>query len=211
MRDQSILLLILLGVCSTIFAGVAYGQGDQCPTANSIVTFSTSVKIRKEPDFSSQLQGSVPGNVAYKISDSLRKAEGCWVKIGVEWVYAPEKYIQEVVAGPATGNTASDNCFSGSEAYVTGKMNIREETTTRSKIIEQAESRTVYRVMGSYQGDTWCWLELYGGKGWMAYTDYVSEDISSVLPSIEIEGHTWLTSKILKAFEFLSDKSPTLV
>lgn len=208
MRDQSILLLILLGVCSTIFAGEASGQGNQCPFAHSIVTFSTSVKIREEPDFTSELRGSLPGNVAYNISDSLRKAEGCWVRIGVEWVYTPEKYIQEVVEGPATGNISSDNCFNSSEAYITGKMNIREEATTRSKTIDQAEPRTLYRVSGSYQGDTWCWLELYGSKGWMAYTDCVSGDISSVLPSIEIEGHTWLTGKILKAFEFLSDKSP---
>ena len=196
MRDQSILSFLWLAVFSTIFAGVASGQGDQCFPANGIITFSTTVKVREEPDFLSELRGTLPANAAYRISDSLLTADGCWVEIGVEWVFAPDKYIKGIAAGPATGSSASDICFDSSAAYVTGRMNIREEATTRSNIIKQAEPRTVYRVRGSFQGDTWCWLELYGTRGWMAYTDYISEDISSVLPSIEIEGHTWLTSKL---------------
>ena len=208
MRDQFLWSLLFLAVCSTTFAGLVGGQDDQCVPPNSVVTFSTSVKIRQNPDFRSELRGSLPGNVAYIVSESLQTAEGCWVEIGIEWVFAPDKYIQELIVRPTTSNTAYDNCFNGSATFITGKMNIREDATTSSNVIDQAQPRTVLRVRGSRQGDTWCWLKLYGSRGWIAVTEFVSEDISSVLPSIEIEGHMWLTSKILKAFEFLSDKSP---
>ncbi len=213
-RKEIFIFLVLLVICGAIFAGITNAQTrENCPKTGDVITFTGNFNIRSNPGFSTDaVSRSVVGETLAGHSYTVAEVDPgrvCQIRVSQGWVSALSSawsYSVRLEGDTTTPLSIDDACYLSNVAYVTGKMNIREEATTKSKVINQTETRTAYHVRGSHQGDTWCWLKL--DRGWMADTDYVSKDISSVLPPIEIEGHTWLTSKILKAFEFLSNKSP---
>lgn len=84
-------------------------------------------------------------------------------------------------------------------------MNIRERPTVNSNKAGTTEYGESYKVAGTHEGDTYCWLKI--SKGWIAHISFVSHDIAAILP--EIEGEDWFKSKVIQAFEFIHRKSPT--
>ena len=109
-----------------------------------------------------------------------------------------------IYASPIFAQDTNESCFPYNTAYVTGKMNIREEATTNSPIVGTTNKGDTFDVSEARLGNTWCWLKVE--KGWMAYTRLVSHGISDILPSVT--GSPYFQKKITKAFELMEEKSP---
>lgn len=67
-------------------------------------------------------------------------------------------------------NAAS--CFSHASAWVSGKMNIRQNPTTASRILGVTPPGESYRVIASRQGEVYCWIDI--DIGWIAVTGFVT-------------------------------------
>lgn len=98
----------------------------------------------------------------------------------------------------------STACFPHDTAYITGAMNIRENPTTSSTIVERATQGDSFTVAESEEGDVWCWLKI--NIGWIAHTSYVSSEIMDIVPPIT--GEDWLKDKLSRAFQLLHDEAP---
>lgn len=70
-----------------------------------------------------------------------------------------------------TVQAQTDRCYRYNTAYVTGKMNIRENPSVSAKKVGTAEAGESYEVSDSRQGQTYCWLKIK--EGWMAVTGRV--------------------------------------
>lgn len=89
-----------------------------------------------------------------------------------------------ILSALAFSSVAQDeeDCYQYNHVFVTGTMNIREDATTRSAIIDRASSGSDHAVLSSVQGHLYCWMELI--DGWMAVTAYTVHEIPIVLPTI---------------------------
>ena len=96
------------------------------------------------------------------------------------------------------------SCYQHDHAYITGTMNVRENATTRSAIIVKVVRGSEFAVLGSEQGNTYCWIEL--DEGWMAVTAYVTDRFTAILP--EISGDQSFIDSVKDAFALLNNKSP---
>ena len=64
-----------------------------------------------------------------------------------------------------------NTCYSHSNAYLIGNMNIRESFSTTSQVVGTASVGDTFSVSQSRRGATWCWLDI--GEGWLAKTSRV--------------------------------------
>ena len=65
-----------------------------------------------------------------------------------------------------------EGCYPHSQAWVSGKMNIRGQPSTSAAILGSTPPGERYRVLASRQGDVYCWLDI--DLGWIAVTEFVS-------------------------------------
>ena len=82
-------------------------------------------------------------------------------------------------AGAATSRDAAParqaeaaGCFPHRQAWVSGNMNIRQRPSTSAAILGSTPPGERYDVLGSRQGDVYCWIDI--DLGWIAVTRYVS-------------------------------------
>lgn len=68
--------------------------------------------------------------------------------------------------------SGSDGCYRHSQAWVSGNMNIRQQPSTSARILGRTPIGERYPVLGSRQGEVYCWLDI--DLGWMAVTRFVS-------------------------------------
>ena len=73
---------------------------------------------------------------------------------------------------PPTPTSVAANCYSQSEVWVRGAMNVRQSPSVNAAKTYVAEAGENFRVLESRQGEPFCWLRIE--KGWMALTDLVS-------------------------------------
>lgn len=101
---------------------------------------------------------------------------------------------------PASRNTG---CYSYSQAWVTGNMNIRQNPSTSARILGSTPPGERYPVLGSRQGDVYCWLDI--DLGWIAVTNYVSatKPQGSAAPSAPDAGQTTINSTVQQAMDAL--------
>lgn len=77
------------------------------------------------------------------------------------------------VASATSQNEASEaGCYPHSHAWVSGNMNIRAQPSTSAAILGSTPPGERYKVLGSRQGDVYCWLDI--DLGWIAVTEFVS-------------------------------------
>ena len=172
---------------------------DNCyPYDDAIVTRDTTLRL--SPRVASPHDELATVGETFEVLGSNHYGFHCWVETITGWLIGA--YLR-----PSDLSTAADSpssCYEGHWTYVTGTMNIRESHTTASPVVGQAHAVESYKVTKSHQGETWCWLQI--SKGWMALTSYVSNDIIDVLPPIK--GDEQFKNKVVRAFEFISGKSP---
>ena len=97
---------------------------------------------------------------------------------------APRRAASPVPATPrpAVGATSRDaaparqaeeaGCFPHRQAWVSGNMNIRQRPSTSAALLGSTPPGERYDVLGSRQGDVYCWIDI--DLGWIAVTRYVS-------------------------------------
>ena len=166
--------------------------------ADAIVTRDTTLRL--SPRVASPHDERARAGETFEVLGSTRSGKNCWVETVAGW-------LTDTFVKPSDPSTVADSqyrCYEGRRAYVTGTMNIRESSSANSPVVVKALAGESFSVTRSHQGDTWCWLKI--NKGWMADTSYVSHDIKDVLPPIM--GDDWFKNRIVRAFEFLSNKSP---
>jgi len=77
--------------------------------------------------------------------------------------------VQSAASSAETGLTG---CYPYSRAWVSGNMNIRGRPSTTAALLGSTPPGESYEVVGSRQGDVYCWIDI--DLGWIAVTEYVS-------------------------------------
>ncbi len=120
------------------------------------------------------------------------------------------------------------SCYAPKLAYIVYSMNIRQLPTTESDIVDIQYANTEITVLGSLQGEKWCWLQM--DVGWIANTGRVSEKkpVVTATPIIEtatseldtaqyinregippIYGDETFIDAVTAAFNFLRNNKPS--
>ena len=76
---------------------------------------------------------------------------------------------------PPSPTLAAAPCYRHKRALVTGGMNIRANPSVNARRIGSANAGDAFDVIGSRQGDAYCWLQL--DNGWIALTGYIRSSI----------------------------------
>ena len=212
--------LLIISIVFVIFTAVPHAQIVRVPDSrdndNSSECYLHDISwvksqsiVHKQPSFRSQRVAYIGIGRRLDILESVKNSEGCWVRISNGWVWSQNALsvdlIEEVTVLQKSNLQLPSSCFPYRTAYITGRMNIREDSTTSSKIEYQTSAGESYPILETYAGDSYCWLKTY--KGWIALTNIVSNDISVILP--EIKGANWFVHKITRAFKYMHVKSPS--
>lgn len=221
-------LLLLLAICgfiSSLFTSTTNGQ-----TLNSRACFHSDKLYTTEPvdvhesnTTNSKIKEKTVTNKAYTVYESGRRHGygSCWIKIYQGWIIKSSKVVLEdtptqtptpVVS--AKTEKATTSCYVASKAYITGSMNIRSGPSTDNSKVGSVNSGQSFTVSRSQRGGKYCWLKI--NKGWIAKTGRVQSTKPPVyspsstntdgLPAIE--GSASFRTKIIRAWNYLRDKSP---
>ena len=107
----------------------------------------------------------------------------CWLQVSDGWLIESVRALSSEPPDPATVATgaAGGSCYRAEKAYLTGSMNIRQSSTTRSAVSAFARAGESFAVMESRRGASWCWLKI--SKGWLANTSRVQATPPARLPA----------------------------
>ena len=140
-----------------------------------------AMNIRSGPSTSSAKIGlAQPG--AYDVTESTPGATYCWLNIGSGWIAKTSLVSAAAGSQPAPQQPSGPRraCFSHDTAYLTGAMNIRSQASTSADRIGLAQPGS-YAVLGSAQGEAYCWIQI--SSGWIAKTQRVSGTEPVVRPA----------------------------
>lgn len=133
---------------------------------------------QREAQTAVNVLASCSSNIECEQAGSLEEALSCYANVEVVMTTSGEADTtdsanEEIVID-------SNSCFPHGTAYITGQMNIREEATTSSSIVETVYSGS-FTVTGSEQASDYCWIRLE--NGWVADTIYVDGTAPNSAPA----------------------------
>ena len=195
---------------------------EKCYMSSKVYVTGT-MNIRSGPTVSNRKVGTAQAGQSFSVSRSQRSDDYCWLKISKGWIAKTARVRMTASAmdtvstsstAPVTG-ASGGRCYPSSTAYITGSVNVREQATANSKVVQSVRAGQALRVQSSAQGDTYCWVKTL--HGWIAKTGRVSSTKPPVYtPSTtnraglpQITGDAPFVSKVIAAYNYLRDRAPT--